>query len=161
MTAFDRYEQRLPDLMDKLAAANTPDYFDDMLRAAARTPQRHAWSAPERWLPMGVITRPLHVRPIPWRPILVAAWVVLLALASIAYLGAQRRVAPPFGPAANGLLAIGTADGDIVTVDPAAGRTTPLVTGPETDSHPAFSYDGRRIVFERQMGNSSALFVAN
>src|SRR5947208_15570299 len=94
MTAFDRYEQRLPDLMDELAAANTPDYFDDMLRAAARTAQRPAWSAPERWLPMGVIARPLPVHSFPWRPILVAAWVVLLALASIAYIGAQRRVAP-------------------------------------------------------------------
>ena len=67
MTAFDRIERRLPEILDDLGAPNTPDYFDDMLRMTARTRQRPAWSAPERWLPMGVIARPLPFWPVPWR----------------------------------------------------------------------------------------------
>ena len=69
MTAFDRIERRLPELIDELAAATIPDYFDDMLRQTARARQRPAWSGLERWLPMGVIARPLPVRPVPWRAI--------------------------------------------------------------------------------------------
>ena len=43
MTAFDRIEPRIPELMDELAPAQVPDYFDDMLRQTARTRQRPAW----------------------------------------------------------------------------------------------------------------------
>ena len=68
---------------------------------------------------MGVIARPLPIRPMPWRLIAVVALIGLLAaVASLVYVGSQRRVPPPFGPAANGSLVIGTADGDIVTVGP-------------------------------------------
>ncbi len=58
MTTFDRIEPRLPELIDELAAASVPDYFDDLLRATAGAKQRPAWSSLERWLPMGVIARP-------------------------------------------------------------------------------------------------------
>ena len=37
MTAFDRIEPRLPELMAELAPASVPDYFDDMLRQTGRT----------------------------------------------------------------------------------------------------------------------------
>ena len=42
---------------------------------------------------MGVIARPLPIRPIPWRLITVAALLVLLAAAAIVYVG-SRRVVP-------------------------------------------------------------------
>ena len=58
MTAFDRVERHLPELIDELAAAGVPDYFDDMLRTTTQARQRPAWSTLERWLPMGVIARP-------------------------------------------------------------------------------------------------------
>ena len=58
MTAFDRIEPRLPELMAELAPASVPDYFDDMLRQTGRTRQRPAWASLERWLPMDVIARP-------------------------------------------------------------------------------------------------------
>ncbi len=122
MTAFDRVERHLPELMDELAAAGVPDYFDDMLRTTTQARQRPAWSNLERWLPMGVIARPLPTRPIPWRLIAVAALLVLLAAAALVYVGSRRVVPAPFGLAGNGALLIGTADGDIVTVDPATGR---------------------------------------
>ena len=64
---------------------------------------------------------------------------------------------PPFGLARNGALVIGTADGDIVTVDPATGTTTPLITGPTIDSGPFFSNDGQRILFDRAAASAPDL----
>lgn len=163
MTAFDRIERRLPELIDELASAGIPDYFDKMLRVTAQSRQRPAWSALERWLPMGVIARPLPIRPMPWRLIAIVALIGLLAAATLVYVGSQRRVPPPFGPAGNGALIIGTADGDIVTVDPTTGRTTPLISGPTIDGGPFYSNDGQRFVFDRGVSGSDAttLFIAN
>ena len=79
MTAFDRFEHELPELMTELAAARVPDYLDDMLRQSARTRQRPRWSALERWIPMGVIARTAPVRQVPWRAIAVAALLIVLA----------------------------------------------------------------------------------
>src|SRR5436189_5573180 len=163
MTAFDRIERRLPELIDDLASATVPDYFDDMLQLTTRSRQRPAWSSLERWLPMGVIARPLPVRPMPWRIFAIIAMIGLLAAAALLYVGsAQRRVPGPFGPAANGSLAIATADGDIVTVDPTTGRTTQLIAGPSIDGGPYFSNDGLRLVFERgPTPETQALWIAN
>ena len=129
MTAFDRVERHLPELFDEIAGAGIPDYFDDMLQSTTQARQRPAWSSLERWLPMGVIARPLPIRPIPWRLIAVAALLVVLAAATLVYVGSRRVAPPPFGLARNGALLIGTADGDIVTVDPATGRAVPVVSG--------------------------------
>src|SRR4029078_9915810 len=65
MTTFDRIERRLPELIEELASATVPDYFDDMLRHTSRSRQRPAWSALERWLLMGVIDRSVPLRPLP------------------------------------------------------------------------------------------------
>ena len=164
MTTFDRIERRLPELIDDLAAATVPDYFDDMLQQTTQSRQRPAWSSLERWLPMGVIARPLPVRPLPWRLFAVAALVALLAAATLIYAGSRTRVPPPFGPARNGALVIGTSDGDIVTVDPATGETTPLISGPTIDSGPFYSNDGQRILFDRAAATApdvKAIYVAN
>lgn len=163
MTTFDRIERRLPELIDDLASATVPDYFDDMLQRTTRSRQRPSWSSLERWLPMGVIARPLPVRPLPWRPIAIVALLGLLAVATLIFAGSRQRVPPPFGLARNGVLVIGTAVGDIVTVDPATGTTTPLITGPAVDSGPFFSNDGQRILFDRRTAGvaSSTVFIAN
>ena len=112
---------------------------------------------------MGVIARPLPVRPLPWRPIAIVALLGLLAVATLIFAGSRQRVPPPFGLARNGVLVIGTAVGDIVTVDPATGTTTPLITGPAVDSGPFFSNDGQRILFDRRTAGvaSSTVFIAN
>lgn len=164
MTAFDRVERHLPELFDELAGAGIPDYFDDMLQSTTRARQRPAWSSPERWLPMGVIARTLPIRPIPWRLIAVAAVLVLLAAAAAAYVGSRRVAPPPFGLARNGALLIGTADGDIVTVDRATGRTVPVVSGSTFDGGPFYSHDGQRFVFDRGTSATdpaTALYIAN
>jgi virginiamycin B lyase len=100
MTAFDRLEARIPELMDELAPARVPDYFDDMLRQTAGTRQRRAWLSIERWVPVGVIARSAPVRQIPWRLIAIAAVVVLAAAAALVLIaGSWRRTPPaPFGP---------------------------------------------------------------
>jgi tricorn protease-like protein len=163
MTAFDRIERHLPELMDELATAGIPDYFDDMLQQTAQSRQRPAWSALERWLPMGVIARPLPFRPMPWRLIAIVALVGLLATATLVYVGSRPRIPAPFGPASNGVLIIGTADGDIVSVDPSTGTTTALIGGPTIDAGPYFSNDGQRFIFDRGTSASgpSRSYIAN
>lgn len=163
MTTFDRIEPRLPELIDDLGSATVPDYFDDMLQRATRSRQRPAWSALERWLPMGVIARPLPRPSLPWRSLAIVALLAILAAATLIYAGSRSRPAPPFGLARNGALIIGTAEGDIVTVDPTTGKATPLISGPTIDSGPWFSLDGRRFLFDRatSAGGPSTLFLAN
>jgi WD40-like Beta Propeller Repeat len=60
----------------------------------------------------------------------------------------EPRLPPPTGPARNGLIAYAH-DGDIFLGDPITGTTGPIVTGPQYDSHPAFSPDGSRLAFVR------------
>ncbi len=163
MTARGRFEDRLPDLLAELASPRTPDYFDDLLRAVERTPQRPAWRSPERWLPMGVIARSAPLGLPSWRP-LIALLLLLLALAAGTVLVAgafQHRLAPPFGLAANGPIAFATTDGDILEVDVATGHTTGLVTGDTIDSAPWFFPDGGHLYFVRTTDAGDALLVAN
>jgi hypothetical protein len=163
MTTFDRIESRLPDLIDDLGAASVPDYFDDMLQRATRSRQRPAWSALERWLPMGVTARTVPVSPVPWRLLAIVAMIALIATATLIYAGSRSRPVPPFGIARNGPLVIGTADGEIATVDPVTGSPTVLITGPEIDGGPYLSPDGRRMVFDRapSVGAPATTFVAD
>ena len=94
MTAFDRIEPRLPELMAELAPASVPDYFDDMLRQTGRTRQRPAWASLERWLPMDVVARPTMFRAPALRPLLVLLLIGLLVAAGLAlYAGSQQNEA--------------------------------------------------------------------
>jgi Tol biopolymer transport system component len=161
MTAFDRFEREIPELMAELAPPRVPDYFDDMLQQAARTRQRPAWSALERWVPMGVIARTQPMRPVPWRLIAVAIALLLLAAAAVVYVGSRRHLPEPFGPARNGQILFSTLDGDIMTIDPSTGASTALIAGSTFDADPWFSNDGTKFAFDRSMGVQRALFVAN
>jgi Tol biopolymer transport system component len=159
MTSTGRFERALPDLLEKLAEPQTPDYADDLFWQTAHTSQRSAWSFPERWLPMlDVARRPVIVQ-MPWQPVAVLTLLVLALVASLVLAGAQRRPPPPFGPAGNGLIAHST-DGDIYTYDPMTGVSKAIVTGPENDLDPIWSTDGTRLVFRRTFGDDSeSLFV--
>ena len=121
MTTFDRFEREIPELMAELAPPRVPDYFDDMLRQAARTRQRPAWSALERWIPMGVIARTQPMRPMPWRLIAIGIALLLLAGAALLYAGSRPHLPAPFGPARNGQILFATLDGEIMTIDPSTG----------------------------------------
>ena len=91
MTTFERFEREIPELMAELAPTRVPDYFDDMLRLTAGTRQRPAWSALERWLPMGVIALSAPTRRVPWRHIAVVGAVLLIVAASLAYSARAER----------------------------------------------------------------------
>jgi dipeptidyl aminopeptidase/acylaminoacyl peptidase len=69
--------------------------------------------------------------------------------------------APPFGPAGNGVIAMGK-DGDILVADRPGGELRPLVAGPEDDGSPMFSPDGTKLAFLRQTGEGDpALMLAD
>jgi dipeptidyl aminopeptidase/acylaminoacyl peptidase len=152
MTNPIRFEQDLPMLLDDLYLTGTPDYRDDLVRRIAATRQRPAWTFPERWLPVDITTRAAPIARMPWRQLGVLALIGLLIVAALAaYVGSQQRELPaPFGPAANGVIALADG-GDLYTADPLTGAATTLVVGPETDRLPVWSLDGTRVAFERKV----------
>ncbi|HEU5205313.1 MAG TPA: hypothetical protein VFU17_13565 [Candidatus Limnocylindrales bacterium] len=164
MSAFDRIEQRMPELMADLAPASVPDYFDDMLRQAGRMRQRPAWASLERWLPMDVVARPVLLRAPALRPLLVLLLVGLLVAAGLLlFAGSQRtRLPEPFGLARNGVILLGTSEEDIVAFDPVTGTTTTLIGGPTRDIAPWFSRDGSKFMFVRLSGDEiGSYWLAN
>ena len=164
MSAFDRIEQRMPELMADLAPASVPDYFDDMLRQAGRMRQRPAWASLERWLPMDVVARPVLLRAPALRPLLVLLLVLLLVAAGLLlFAGSQRtRLPEPFGLARNGVILLGTSEEDIVAFDPVTGTTTTLIGGPTRDIAPWFSRDGSKFMFVRLSGDEiGSYWLAN
>ncbi len=164
MMPNDRFDRRLPAILEEISQPRTPEYFDDLIGLAARTRQRPAWTLLERWLPMVDVARqPAFARQVPWRPIAVLALILLLLAASLVFvMGSQHRLPAPFGLARNGLVAYASA-GDIYTADPATGGSTAIVTGAENDVNPRWSRDGTRIAFQRwptAISGSGVVYVA-
>jgi Tol biopolymer transport system component len=164
MTPIDRFERQLPMALTDLAVPQTPDYLTDILGQTARTRQRPAWASIERWLPMELVSKRATVARMPWRQLGVLALIALLLAAALAvFVGSQqRRLPPPFGPAANGSL-LYAMDGDIFAADPRTGASKAIVTGPEQDVEPVYSLDGTRVLFGRTSSTEPQrlLFVAN
>jgi len=149
MTRFDRVEPRLPDLLTQLAAPSLPDYTDDVLARTAGLRQRPRWTLLERWLPMGVLAqRSVYIPRVPWRTVIVAALLLVVLAATLAWIGAQRRAAPPFGLAKNGLVMYAV-DGDLRTWNPVDGSTATILSGPTNDFTGIFSRDGTKLAFLR------------
>jgi Tol biopolymer transport system component len=150
MMPNDRFDRRLPTILDEIAQPRTPDYFDDLLGLTARTRQRPAWTLPERWLPMvDIARRPTFAGQVPWRPIAVLALILLLLAATLAlFIGSPHPLPAPFGLARNGLVAYASG-GDIYTADASTGNSKAIVTGPENDVNPKWSRDGTLVAFQR------------
>jgi Tol biopolymer transport system component len=98
-----------------------------------------------------ITTRRVPVVPINWRLLIVVAIAIVAILAAALFAsGTRPRIpAPPFGPAANGLIAYEADAGDIYLGDPATGASRPIVVGPYIDFNPVFSNDGTRLFFRR------------
>lgn len=156
MMPNDRFDTRLPAILEEISQPRKPDYFDDLVGLSARTRQRPAWTMLERWLPVVEIARqPAFTRQVPWRPLAVLGLILLLILASLAYvIGSRHSVPAPFGPARNGLVAY-SENGDIYTADAVTGNPTAIVKGPENDINPRWSDDGTSLAFERTVNGSS------
>jgi dipeptidyl aminopeptidase/acylaminoacyl peptidase len=156
----DRFVRELGAAMSDLAVPRVPEYFDDVLATTAQRRQRAPWTFPERWLPMDLTTPAVSAARLPWRQLGVLALVAVVIAATLAiYVGTrQERLPPPFGPAANGLIAA-SVGGDIHLIDPLTGRSTPIVEGPEQDGRVAVSPTGEHVVFEReQLGDDGATY---
>jgi hypothetical protein len=153
MTTIDRFERELPAALSDVAGSARPDYLTDILGRTARTSQRPAWASLERWLPVNIATLRAPVARFPWRPLLASVLVTLLALALLGvYLGGQRRLPAPFGPAANGLIPY-SVNGDIFLGDPVTGESRMLMGGATNDYGPTFSPDGAHIAYLRAAAN--------
>jgi Tol biopolymer transport system component len=149
MTSERRFEQDLPALLAEVGLGPLPDYRDDIVRQTATLRQRPAWTLPERWLPMSVMSSRVASPPrLPLRLIAVAALIILAIVGVLLVAGSRSRGPAPFGLAADGLVAY-SQNGDIYTVDPRSGIATAVVTGNDDDSAPVFSLDGTRMVFLR------------
>jgi WD40 repeat protein len=165
MTTDRHLERDLPAILGEIAMGTYPDYIDDVLVTTAQRRQRPAWTFPERWIPVELVTSRAPVTRLPRRQIgVLAILAVLLAAMLAAYVGSRpQRLPPPFGVTANGLVAY-VQGGDIYTADPVTGQGRAVVTGPETDLLPIWSLDGTRVVFERKVAGEAGpgwLFVAN
>ena len=150
MTRFDRVEPRLSELLTGLAAPALPDYTDDVLARTAGLRQRPRWTLPERWLPMGVLAqRSVYAPRVPWRAVIVAALLLVVLAATLAWFGSQRRAAPPFGLARNGQIMYAV-DGDLVTWNPDTETTATILSGPTDDFTGMYSRDGTKLAFLRR-----------
>jgi Tol biopolymer transport system component len=154
-----------------------PEYVESLLARTARSRQRPAWRFPERWLPVDITARAPAIsgRRVPVRMLAVVALLVLAVAAATLYVGTQRRLPAPFGPAQNGVIVyaaptdptwMDTHDyqrpqGDILTIDPVTGASSVLVGGPTVDGSPVISLDGTRVAFVREMPAGQQLFAVD
>jgi Tol biopolymer transport system component len=153
MNASERFDRDLGELMADLVQPRFPDYFDEALERAVADRQRPAWTFPERWFPMGVLSRRRSLVPALPAPVVGVLVILMLLVAVTVAIGVgslllQPRPAPAFGLAANGLFAY-SQDGDIYTTDPQTGETRLIVGGPDMDFAPWFSHDGTQVIFIR------------
>jgi dipeptidyl aminopeptidase/acylaminoacyl peptidase len=110
---------------------------------------------------MEIVTTRVPTTRLPVRQVGVLALILLIVAAMLAIFVGSRpaRLPEPFGPAGNGLIAMGS-NGDLYTVDPTTGDMTLLVGGPETDDWLGFTPDGTRGVFLRWGPDSGAMRTA-
>jgi len=146
-------ERSLPRLLRDLADEQTPDYYDDLFWQTAHTSQRPAWTLRERWLPMLDIARQPVVAQPPWRAFALLLLLVGAVAAGLVLAGAQTKLPPLTGPAANGLVAF-SRDGDIVTFDPRTSVTSVVIGGSTVDADPVWSQDGTHLLFRREAPDS-------
>jgi WD40-like Beta Propeller Repeat len=138
------------------------DSLERALAATRRTSQRPGWTFPERWLPMQLTMQRMPAM----RPAFYIALVALLAialLAALAFVGSQRRLPAPYGPAGNGLVAY-DADGSIYISRSDGSQARRIEGGLGYDVSPSFSRDGTRVAFwslPYRGATETRLFVAD
>jgi Tol biopolymer transport system component len=164
MTALDRFdpfERRITEAIDEIAAARPPAYLDDILRQTARRAQRPRWTFPERWLPMDTaLSRPTVLGRLPLRRLLVLALLVALAAAALAfYVGSQKQLPPPIGPAGKGQITFGV-NGDIYVRDTVTGQSRLLLGGPSDQGGVVSSPDGQLIAYDNVVDGVDHAWVA-
>jgi dipeptidyl aminopeptidase/acylaminoacyl peptidase len=168
MTSEPILDRRLRERMAELAApGDTSAAIDNVLSTTGRLRPEPRWLVLLKEPPMRTSSVLVAGSP-PMRTGLVLALVALLvALAATVAVGAlvlrPTPVAPAYGPAGNGQIALAV-EGDILSISATGGSPTPITSGPDIDSLPSYSRDGSRIAFVRGTGGPSGsqrLMVAN
>lgn len=161
MTADQRLQRDLPEILAQLAPRVVPDYRDDVIRVTAAARQRPAWTFTGRWLPVDMTAGPGS------RPRPMTALVTLLLVAAIvgatlvAVVGSRQRSLPaPFGPAVNGALYFAS-NGDIYRQDSPTSAPTAIVTDDAFDSSVLPSRDGTRLALVRPLSSGTRIVVTN
>lgn len=146
---------RLRSALHEVGGAARPVYLDDIVTQARHTPQRPAWTFPERWLPMSIAVRRAGF---PRAAVLLSLFllVVTLLAVAVAVVGTPRTPAPFV--VTNGLLVF-ESGGDIVGVRPDGTERRTLVDLPGTIGPMALSSDGRRLAYWAQNGETWDLIV--
>jgi Tol biopolymer transport system component len=161
VSAFDRFdplEQRIAAALDDIAAPRRPAYLDDLLRETARTRQRPRWTFPGRWLPVHTTAMARITSPrVPIGYLVLLLLLTVAVVAALAVAGTQRRV-PAFGPAANGKLAFADG-GEIYVSDSLSATPRAVVTGAPGAAYPAWSLDGRRLLYLQPQGDGFSIHV--
>ena len=159
MTARDDFDRHVAAWLSTDAPTSEPEHLlGEVLARTARTRRRSAWRIPERWISMSAITSrvatPLGV---PWRAIALAALLIALIAGAVLVAGSLRhRVAPPFGPAANGAVYY-SMNGDLMVADSPMATPRTLLGGDANDSGALLSPDGTRMAFVRgEIGDPDA-----
>ena len=151
----ETFDQLMSTWLDERAHGPTPDpVLDAALSRTRRARPLPGWLLPERWLPTSLPARLASVPRLV--PVLLLLGLLLAIAVALAIAGSQRRLPPPFGLAAPGVVAF-VADGDIWTADPDGSNRLQVTTDPRIDGFPAFSRDGTRIAFKRLPADNSRL----
>jgi len=158
LTRPDDFDRLMADWMEAGSRERAPEaLLGTVVGRTRRTRQLSAWLLSERWIPRAFSIR-LHAVP---RVLPIVLLIVLIVAATIAALtiGSRKPLPPPFGPAANGLLAYDTKD-TIFVSNQGGGAVRPLIQGVVHASSPTWSPDGTHIAF---WGDESpdSLFVAD
>jgi hypothetical protein len=106
MTAYDRFERNLPDLLAELGGADATDLLADVLSTTSTMRQRPGWSSVKRWMPDRVDRGPVS-----WRRLLLVAAVLALTTIGIVAVGSALRTPPEPSPTPNQVLPDGLRPG--------------------------------------------------
>ena len=166
MTALDRFDPfagRVFSALEEIAPASRPAYLDDRPRGRPRArdsgPAGPSSEGGSPWTPRsreapGWLRGP--VRPL----LLLLLLAALLAAAAALYVGSQRRVPAPYGPADNGGLVYGL-NGDLYVRDSLDGQPRLLLGGPGEQGGALFSFDGQLVAYDHVVDGVDRVAVAN
>ena len=158
LTRPDDFDRLMADWMEAGSQTRAPEaLLGTVVGRTRRTRRLSAWLLPERWIP-----RPFSIRLYAVPRVLPIVLLIVLLVAAILValtIGSRKPLPPPFGPAANGLLAYDTKD-TIFVSNQAGGDVRPLIEGVVHASSPTWSPDGTHLAF---WGDESpdSLFIAD
>ena len=147
MTSNDGLDRRLTAWLDEEAAPLAPHGLSETITESVRGTRRlPGWATPERWISMETRAR---FGAVPRAVIVLATLALLTALAAGAIaIGSSTppNLPPPFGAAANGLIAY-VSDGDLHVVEPDGSGLKQITSGPGVEGIPTWSRDGTKLAY--------------